>query len=212
MAIFTSVIFEEISQSIGNSTTCMLKGQNILRKKATKVTNPKTLPQRKQRKVFPEMVEWSFALSAVLQVGLPSCPRKCTPENYFLTLNKQVAVADDDLSVAIDYSKLVISAGCRALPETANVTADAEARTLTFVFTEAEGYVAHSADDDLYYAVALETEKRRVKMEQLGARSGLESPMMSVPASWNMEALEVFVFVTSKDGKKASKTLYLPVE
>ena len=195
MAIFTSVIFEEISQSIGNSTTCMLKGQNILRKKPTKVSNPRTLPQRKQRKVFPEMVEWSFALSAVLQVGLPSCPRKCTPENYFLTLNKQVAVADDDLSVAIDYSKLVISAGCRALPETANVTADAEARTLTFAFTEAEGYVAHSAE-----------------MEQLGARSGLESPMMNVPASWNMEALEVFVFVTSKDGKKASKTLYLPVE
>ena len=209
MAIFTSVIFEEISQSIGNSTTCMLKGQNILRKKATKVTNPKTLPQRKQRKVFPEMVEWSFALSAVLQVGLPSCPRKCTPENYFLTLNKQV---DDDLAVTIDYSKLALSAGCRALPETAGVVADAEARTLTFAFTEAEGYVAHSADDDLYYAVVLETEKRRVKMEQLGARSGLESPMMSVPASWNMEALEVFVFVTSKDGKKASKTLYLPVE
>lgn len=212
MAIFNSVIFEDMNKSIGNATTCILKGQNVARKKATKVSNPRTLPQRKQRKVFPEMVEWSYALSAVLQVGLPSCPRKCTPENYFLTLNKQVAVADDDLSVAIDYSKLVISAGCRALPETANVIADAEARTLTFAFTEAEGYVAHSADDDLYYAVALETEKRRVKMEQLGARSGLESPMMNVPASWNMEALEVFVFVTSKDGKKASKTLYLAVE
>ena len=212
MAIFNSVIFEDMNKSIGNATTCILKGQNVARKKATKVSNPRTLPQRKQRKVFPEMVEWSYALSAVLQVGLPSCPRKCTPENYFLTLNKQVAVADDDLSVAIDYSKLVISAGCRALPETASVTADADSHSLTFSFTEEEGYVAHSASNDLFYAVVLETEKLKAKMEQLGERSGLDSAMMTIPASWNMEALEVFVIVTTQDGKKASKTLYLTIE
>lgn len=212
MAIVDSAAFTEMRKSFGNLTTCVSNGQTIVRKKVTKVKNPRTLLQQKQRTIFPKMQEWAYTLSAVLEVGYPSYPRVMSREDYFLSLNKGVASADDDLSVTINYSKLVLSKGCRALPETASVTADADSHSLMFSFTEEEGYVAHSASNDLFYAVVLETEKLKAKMEQLGERSGLDSAMMTIPASWNMEALEVFVIVTTQDGKKASKTLYLTIE
>ncbi len=210
MAIFQSTAFSKMRKSFGNLTTYRSKGKNIVKEKVTEVSNPKTLPQRKQRTKFPALVELSGVLSQALSLGFASRPKDYTPENYFVHLNKEAMSAGDDLEVMVDYEALVLSKGNRALPSEMSVSADAESHSLTFTIGMEE-FVVHSALDDEFYATVLEKEKMQAKVFLLGTRAEVSEHVANLPASWDMEQLEVYVFVVSKTHKKASKTVYLTV-
>lgn len=93
-----------------------------------------------------------------------------------------------------------------------SVTADAEAHLLTFSITEPQGIVSHSKGNDVYYAVVLETNLQEMAMEALGERDAMEATTMTLPDTWDMNALAVYVFTTSQNGKQASKSVYLEVQ
>ena len=75
LAIVESPVFSKMKKSYGTVTLYRLKGQNVMRERTTEVKNPRTLPQQKQRKAFPTIVELGSLLSAALEIGYPNCPR-----------------------------------------------------------------------------------------------------------------------------------------
>ena len=212
LAIVESPVFSKMKKSYGTVTLYRLKGQNVMRERTTEVKNPRTLPQQKQRKAFPTIVELGSLLSAALEIGYPNCPQRCTPENYFVSLNKGAVTVSDELEASIDYPNLIISKGSRAVAKQMSVTVDAEAHLLTFSITEPQGIVSHSKGNDVYYAVVLETNLQEMAMEALGERDAMEATTMTLPDTWDMEALAVYVFTTSQNGKQASKSVYLEVQ
>lgn len=215
MAIFDSTAFSRLRKSFGNLTTCQHKGQNIVKEKVTQMKNPKTLPQQQQRKKFPSLVKLSKQFSPAITLGLKgSKQRKHTVENYFVHLNKGNVTVDDGLVVGIDFEHLVLSTGNRAIPDEVPATLETEERMLTLTFEESDEILVHSADDDEFYCCVVEKTLLRVKTMRIGKRSELSgSQSLTFPAQWNVSAdnLAVYLFCTDKTGKKASKTLYVPL-
>lgn len=212
MTIVESPVFSTLKKSYGTVTLYGLNGQNIMRERKVDARNPRTLPQQKQRKKFPTLVELSALVSAAAAIGFPNCPQKCSPGNYFVSLNKGAVTVNDDLEAAIDYSKLILSKGCRAVAKQIEVTADAASHMLAFSITEAQGIVSHSNGDDIYYAVIIETDLQEMAMQALGERESLDAPTMNLPDTWDMNSLAIYVFTTSQNGKRASKTVYLEAQ
>lgn len=212
LAVFKSAIFDEIRNSVANVTTYRSNGQNIMKKKMTKIKNPRTLKQRKQRTHFPTLVELADVFTQAIALGLVSRPVRLTAANYFAQLNKKTVSVDDKLEVTIDYSAIQISKGKRAMPEEITTTLDAEKRELT-VELVAEEFVNHAADDDEFYCFVLEKKRKKTKLFKLGQRSSLTPSPLVLPGKWDISAenLAIYVFCVSQDGKRASNSVYLNV-
>ena len=210
MALFKSTAFSKMQKSFGNLTTCRVKGMNIVKEKVDEVTNPNTLKQQKQRKRFPTLVELAGALPEALSLGMKRRPQNNTPENYFVHLNRKAVEVTDELEKAVDYERLVLSQGNRMLPVRMSVTKDTEAGTLTFTIPQTN-FKQHAAPDDVFYGVVLEKGWLQSECVELGKRSEDVAYTWTMPEEWSMDELEVYVFVTSADGKKASKTRHLKV-
>ena len=210
MALFKSTAFSKMQKSFGNLTTCRVKGMNIVKEKVDEVTNPNTLKQQKQRKRFPTLMELAGALPEALSLGLAKRPQNNTPENYFMHLNRKAVEVTDELEKTVDYERLVLSQGNRMLPVRMSVTKDTEAGTLTFTIPQTN-FKQHAAPDDVFYGVVLEKGWLQSECVELGKRSEDVAYTWTMPEEWSMDELEVYVFVTSADGKKASKTRHLKV-
>lgn len=210
MAIFKSTAFSRVRKSFGNLTTCQVNGMNVLKEKVDQVKNPKTLKQRKQRKRFPTLVELAGIFAEALGVGLVKRPSNNSPANYFIHLNHEAVEVTDELEKVVKYEKLILSQGNRMLPLRMSVTKDAEIGTLTFTIPLRE-FTVHSAPDDVFYATVLEKALLQTDFVKLGTRNKDISYTWTLPEDWEMEELEVYVFVVSADGKKASQTVHMKV-
>lgn len=217
MAIFNSTIFDELHNSIGNATTCVHKGQNVVKKKVTNPKNPQSAGQQQQRKKFPSLVKLSKLFRPAITLGLKGAKlTKHTERNYFVHLNKGNMTVDDGLVVSIDFEQLVLSKGSRALPDEVTATLDTEERMVTLTFEgEEEEFIPDAAGDDMFYCCLMEKTKLKMKMVSLGARSELAGNTNSVTLSshWEVSAdnIAVYLFCTDKTGKIASDTLYVPL-
>lgn len=202
MAIFNSTAFSRLSKSFGNLTTCRTKGINIVKEKVTQVFNPRTLAQRKQRLRMKRLVGLCSMYDPVLGLGFPGRPANYTPDNMFVKLNQQAVVVSDELEVTVNYDRMLVSAGNRRLPEV-RMSVDETGSQLTFTH-EAEEFMRHAADDDCLYAAVLEEKKLKLRVFVLNERKDTEAAVVDLPPGWEVDALCVYVFVLSKDGKSAS--------
>ena len=66
--------------------------------------------------------------------------------------------------------------------------------------------------DDVLYAAVLDSNLMQCKLVDLGTRGegGMKSSQLN--SFWSRDALQVYTFATTADGKDASRTLYLPIE
>lgn len=218
MAIFESAAFTKLRKSFGNLTTCEHKGQNIVKQKVEKVTNPNTESQQMQRKKFPTLVDLSVKFSPAIAVGLKNAKKtKHTVENYFVHVNKGNLTVDHGLVVSIDFERLILSKGNRAVQEEVSATLDTESRTLTLAFESAEEgvFVAHAAGDDVFYCCVVEKTLLQVKVVQLGMRAELadSANAVALPGKWEASAdnLGVYLFCTDARGTASSRTVCLTV-
>ena len=167
--------------------------RNIVKQKVEKVTNPNTESQQMQRKKFPTLVDLSVKFSPAIAVGLKNAKKtKHTVENYFVHVNKGNLTVDHGLVVSIDFERLILSKGNRAVQEEVSATLDTESRTLTLAFESAEEgvFVAHAAGDDVFYCCVVEKTLLQVKVVQLGMRAELadSANAVALPGKWEASA------------------------
>lgn len=202
-----------MSKSFGNLTTYRLKGQTIVRKKVTEVRNPKTLKQQQQRQRFAVTNELANSFMQAIELGLANKEAKLSVANYFVRLNKDAVIINEQLEVTIDYAAIIVAKGNRAMPEDITLTHDAEMGTFT-VEVPQEEFTTHAAADDEFFCYVCERTKLRGKLFPLGERSTLTSKAINLPAKWDSspDKLAFYVFCVSKDRKRVSKSEYLTVE
>lgn len=208
MAIFKSTAFSRLRKSFGNLTTCQVNGTNVVKEKVDQVKNPNTLKQQKQRKRFPTLVELAGIFAEALSLGMVNRPENHSPENHFVHVNRGAVEVTDELEKVVDYERLVLSKGNRALPRQMTVVKEEEGNALTFTIPQRK-FNAHSADSDVFYAVVLEKGWLESEVVELGRRSEEIAYTWTLPEDWSMEELEVYVFVASADGKAVSNTRHL---
>lgn len=172
--------------------------------------NPKTIAQLQQRVRLKRLVELCEVFDPVLGVGFPQRARHLTPDNVFVSRNQSAVSVDEKLEVTVDYERLVVSAGNRALPEV-RVTANAETQQLTFT-QASEEFFRHAADDDCLYAAVLNKAAVRLKLFPLGMRKDTQPVTVSLPEEWDVADLVVYVFMLSKDRKQVSDSRCIAVD
>lgn len=210
MAIFESTAFTRLRKSFGNLTTCFSRGQNIVRNKVTQVRNPRTPKQLHQRKIWSVLATLCEPFAEAIYLGFPERPVKETPNNAFMKANAEAIEVDEQLEATINYEKLVCSRGSIS---TANVTATLNAGEKQLTFThEPQTYGKRAEADDQLYAAVYEKDRQQLLLCKLGTRSSTTPATVSLPDRWNPAALEVYTFVVTANGQRASATEYLTVQ
>lgn len=84
-----SILIGKGSGSAGNVTVLQLKGQTILKQKATIVSNPRTTAQVAQRRMINRAVSVWQLLGGVLKQGWTSLLPYCSQFNTYVSVNAQ---------------------------------------------------------------------------------------------------------------------------
>lgn len=207
MAIFKpTAIAGGTRKSVDNLTFCRTRGRNVVKTKVGKNTS-NTFLQQKQRARWVQLQELSAAFDEAILVGFPSRPDHLTPHNAFLRKNAKAVKISDELEATVAFEKMVCSEGKLLVPST-TVTAEAEQHRLTFTH-DSESYGKRRMPNDLLHAIVIEKSINEGRFFPLNKREEDEPVSVTLPASWDMENLGVYVFVLSENGHKASNTLYL---
>lgn len=211
MAIVNSTILESIKGSVGRSSFYVREGEFIWRKKSS-MSRKNTSPAMLERQLkFKTIGALGAQMLAALRMGFPVRPWGWTPVGMFMNRNKGIVTVDDVTTgkVTVSFPDLVCAEGGLE-PPTVNVSREANQLTFTVTSTEESPY---SATDDTIQAVVVQLEKRpRCIMQTLGTRGEGGISTMNIPTFLQGGALHVYVFAASADRKKASDSIYLPLE
>lgn len=209
MAVFKTPFMSKLRKSMADNTYCYSRGQNILKTKIDSNLS-KTPKQQIQRTKMSALVSLCKVFNSAINIGFPSRPVTFTPWNAFVSANKGTVTVGEDLSVSIDFEKLLVARGSRETVENLVVNVDESDHSLSFSHETGDfGYGAEPTD--VLYAVVLEKERMRTVLYRLGTRNDDSSTTVDVPEQWDMKQLEGYVFVLSADGKAASDSVHIPI-
>lgn len=198
---------EVLSKSIGGVTYYQCNGQSILRSKIMRNTS-KTPLQQRQRKRWPEYSNLADACWDALEIGFPGRPRKQSPYNAFVKANKDAVSVNEQLEVTIDYEKAVCAQGKVTVP-TVTATLDKESRTLQLTPQSLSFYSRRSLGSDKVYAQLVEKSKQEGFLVELGTREEGNPTEITLPTEWEPDEVAVYVFATTANGRKASKSRFI---
>lgn len=179
-------------------------------------TTPPTEQQSKQQLVFEMMGQLAGVTKEASRNGFPKRTNKkkhWSAVNMFIHENRSVCAVEDAKTgtVTVDYPNLKCSKGNILTPEV-TVLYSEENHSLQFSTAATTEFYQTCQPDDTVYAMVLDSDLMQCKLVNLGTRG--ESGMVSstLNSLWNKDALRIYAFATSADGKDASQTLYLPLE
>lgn len=192
-----------VEKSIDELTFCKIRGRNVVKTKIDRNTS-KTLLQQKQRARWTELQELDALFDEAVLVGFPSRPHYLTAHNAFVKANAKAVDVSEDLKVTTDYKNIVCSKGKLKKPQV-SVSANEEQNKLTFTHVP-EGNGTRRMATDKLYAMVVEKALQEAKLFPLDTRADKEPMVVDIPVSWTIENLNIYVFVLSANGHKASNT------
>lgn len=158
---------------------------------------------------FAELGILALAMSPACEVGFPRRKRRWSPENAFVSCNKDICSVVEG-TVEVDYGRLVCSKGRLQLPD-ASATLNAESGKIIFSQTGME-VDSNCYPDDRVYGVLLEKEQKLCRLVALRERGESGSTSVTIPGTWKAESVEAYAFAVRADGKMASDTLHVNIE
>lgn len=209
MSIIKLPFIYRIRKSMADNTYCFSRGKNILKVKID-VNSSNTLKQQMQKVRMKESTRLCKMFNAAAHTGFPERPVDFTAWNAFTQANMGAISVDEAMNPVVDYEAVLVAHGGLEPVENVQAEKDAEGHTLS---------VSHLADDfgygmnrdDQVFAVVAEQEKGRSRVYPLNERQDGDSVTVTVPASWGMDHLLLYVFALSADGRKASDSVFVPL-
>ncbi len=201
-----TAIARKLKKSAGEQTFCQRKGKTIAKMKIDE-NKSNTLPQQKQRARWKTLSELEALFDTVSIVGFPERPRNLTYHNAFMQANLDAVSVDDELKTSVDYAKVLCAKGRLTVPVT-TVTYDANARQLSFVH-QAERKGRNKQESDMLYAAVAEKALGETELAELNRRGDSDPATFTLPEGWSKDELEVYVFMLSENGRKASDSKHL---
>lgn len=210
MAKFKMPFMHRLTQSMADNTYVRSKGKNIIKTKIDQnLSNSKK--QQIQRLRMKTVVPLCKTFNTVIHEGFPERPIDFTPWNAFIHANLPAITVSDTMEASIDYQKLLVAQGSLEMVEDVQVVKDAEEHTLT-VTHSGDTYGYGSNADDMLQAVVFEPAKRRSKVFPLNERQDETPATITIPTTWDMEQLQVYVFIQSVSGRKVSNSEWVEVK
>lgn len=209
MATYNSVLVGIGNQSVDNVTMYSSRGQRLMRRKADKVTNPRTDKQRTQRAKMALLVTLAQGFEDVYKVGFPNRKAGQTACNRFVAANMENVSVDGSFAATMDYGHLACSeARGRRAP---GITVTLTGSTYGLDVVPDTNYYGMAKPDDKVYGVMVETERMESALLELGSRGEGGTMSFPLPTGWSEDKVKAYTFATSADGKRTSATVAVEV-
>lgn len=207
MAIIYPDLAGAFRRSIGGTVYYMRFGENLVRRKGVpKEDRENSVKQEKQQQRFKVINILGAVVKNVVDIGFPGRKRKLTGVNMFVHVNTQVWQEVED-EIAVDFSKLLLAQGSLLIP-TVTVAFDEETRSLLFNCSKTEAEI-NARENDRIFWVVIDPKNGFCRSRELCERGTGGDYTLTLPDTWAVKEVQIYVFALSNDGKQASKSVYL---
>ena len=141
-----------------------------------------------------------------LNVGFKSYANKQSAYNAGMSYNVNNAVTGTFPDFEIDYPNVLVSRGSLLGAEGATATAAAD--SISFAWTDNSG-VSNALGADMAMPLAFNISKGQAVFKTNGAERSTEAEVLTIPASWSGDDVEVYLGFVSKDGLLVASSAYL---
>lgn len=207
MAIFNSFTFGSISKKLGNVVAFRSRGSDVLRSNPLHIKNPRTDKQLTQRAKVALLVDLSCRFAPAATLGFPGRQRNQTAYNAFVSANVEHVTVDENFKATMSFPDLVCSSGALSVPLVTAVLSEEQTDVKVSVVAEDNSGVSSMKDE--VYVVFYETGRGDCKVLSAGTRGKGGEVSFKLPSLWVSSKLQVYAFVLSERGNRASRTLYV---
>lgn len=196
---------------VGNVVGSSYKGVAYMRSLPQSVANPRTPAQMAARARFTVLIQTlALATEFINKQVKPLVAAPLSPTNFLMRKNyHNGSVVGTGTELEIDFSKLDLGKG-NDYPElvSANATVDQGQRNVNFTWDGTiYGDIASSSD---VVSVMLINDSEGESIIKVDASTRInESLQLQYPSSWIGSNFSAFIGVSSVDGQKVSKTVFL---
>ena len=209
MSIAENPLTGRMKNSMANFTMYTYKGMNIVRSKAFTIKDPKTEKQLNMRARMSEIAVMYRKLSPIIGMGFPEREERQSPQNMFVSANFKTAfVITNDVQV-LSYPLMMLAKGSLPRVTITEATTDAGGITLKY---DAHALAPDLNSNDEIIACALLKTDELLKTRQFIGYEPIGTIQLKYPPLQAEEVVCCYVFVRSKDGEKASDSVWVEVK
>lgn len=208
MSLAQNPVTGQMSKSYANINTYVLKGQNVVSAKAFNRKDANTESQKAHRASFRLIAGAYQSLAGFADASFPVRPEKQSAYNVFMAVNLPAAIDNSGEFPVIDYSLLQVAKG--TLPTIIVSSATLNAGQIELLFNTNINFPRSSATDVLMFL--LKTKEGALYSVKAERGSELTSSInMTIPDLLAANIEFAYIFMTSKDGKKASNSVWVSI-
>lgn len=198
----------QMAKSYANINTYILKGQSVVSAKAFNRKDANTDAQKVQRASFKLISDAYQSLGGFASSGLPVRPEKQSAFNYFMQLNLPNAIDTSGDTPVIDFSLLQVAKG--TLPGVNHPSGVVGQGVLTLSY-ESKIEFQNVKPDDVLRVIVKKKSGALYTTQSLRGSELIGTVEVAVTNATKADIEFVYVFLTTKDGMKASNSVYVPV-
>ncbi|NEW80618.1 MAG: hypothetical protein GZ086_14615 [Gelidibacter sp.] len=195
------------SGKVGNVIGGSWKGIDYIRIKPTSVANPRTKGQVNQRTKFTATLEFLQPIQPFIKVGYKNLAIKQTAFNAAMSYVLNNAITGIEPDFVVDYPNALVSKGTLsgALNPTVDLTSPNE---VTFNWDDNSDQGNANLTDKSMLLIYNPSQKESISVLS-GAARNVGTEVISIPATYAGDTVELFMAFISEDGYKVSNSVYL---
>jgi len=209
MSLAQNSLTGPMKNSMGNFTMYTYKGMNIVRSKAFTIKDPKTEKQLNMRARMSEIAVMYRKFSPIIDLGFPEREEHQSPQNMFVSANFNTAFVMADTLQVLSYPLMMLAKGSLPRVTIPEATTDAGGITLKY---DAGAMLPEVTDTDEIIACALLLTDELLIIRQFIGHESIGTIRLKYPALQTEEVVCCYVFVRSRDGEKASDSVWVEVK
>jgi hypothetical protein len=208
MSLSQNPLTGQMSGSMANFVTTKHGKQNVIRSKAFNPRNANTQSQQLQRGGFKLLVEEYKNLGGLPELSFPELQVTQSAYGLFMAANLSGAIIRNGAEPAIDYTRMVVANG--SLPDVfiAGGTITAEGISVSYK-TNVE--LPNENETDVVWAVLRKLSGELVIVKQPRGAEAVGTILIPVAGIQVADVKFCYVFMLNADGRKASKSTYVPL-
>jgi len=208
MSLSQNPLTGHMHKSMANFVTTVYRGQNVIRAKVFMPRNVNSTAQQLQRASFKLVVDLYESLGGVADESFPKRLVTYSPFNAFMKANLPGAINKTGITPAIDYSKVIVSAG--TLPGVIANSAVAGATGITVSYVTNIKLPKVSASDQVI-AFALTKTGEMIIARQVRGSDPLSTILLPYPDINVVDVECCYLFVLSDVGNNASNSTFVEI-
>ncbi|MDP4269175.1 MAG: DUF6266 family protein [Bacteroidota bacterium] len=208
MSISQNPMTGQMKKSMANFSTYTLKGQNIIRSKAFNRKDANTEAQQTHRSGFKLIVDEFRTLGGIVATGFPNRLITQSPYNAFMAANLPEAIDNSGEAPVIDYTQMVVTDGTYQGVIADGAVVTEAGNTVSF---KTEPNVPGISATDKVTALAKTSNGALYLMNSVRGSGTTGEVKLNCPGVTEEEVVYIYLYVTSPNGAKVSKSVYVPL-